>query len=87
MVTKTLKLEISDGNWMVNVIDENNDDGKYELLHPNKEASVEITEQMQGFDYNIVASAGTPFKLMLDDIVLAEGQTGDNGVARGKGII
>ncbi len=88
MVTRTLKLDIQEGNWMVNVIDDNNDDGKYELLHPNKETEVQVDEnKMQALEYNIVANAGTRFKLTLDDTVLAEGEVGDNGVVNGKGVI
>ncbi|QPG06241.1 hypothetical protein IT774_03265 [Salinimonas marina] len=88
MATRTLKLDIQEGNWMVNVIDDNNDDGKYELLHPNKEAEVEVDEnKMQALEYNIVASAGTRFKITLDDTVLAEGEVGDTGIANGRGVI
>ncbi|WP_218355326.1 hypothetical protein [Alteromonas lipotrueiana] len=88
MVARKLKLEIQDGNWMVNVIEENNDDGKYELLHPNKETEIQVDEdKMQGLEYNIVAKAGTRYKLTLDEIVLAEGEVDDTGVANGKGVI
>ncbi|WP_018983296.1 hypothetical protein [Salinimonas chungwhensis] len=88
MTKQTLKLEINDGTWMVNIVDRANDDGAYELLHPNKEAQVEVDEnKMQGFEYNITAHAGTPFKLLLDDKVLAEGEASKEGVARGKGVI
>ncbi|QCZ92716.1 hypothetical protein [Salinimonas iocasae] len=88
MTNRTLKLDIHEGTWMVNVIDRVNDDGVYELLHPNKEAQVEVNdEKMQGFEYNITAHAGTPFKLLLDDTVLAEGEVPDDGVARGKGVL
>ncbi len=88
MVARKLKLEIQDGNWMVNVIEENNDDGKYELLHPNKETEIQVDEdKMQGLEYNIVAKVGTRYKLTLDEIVLAEGEVDDTGVANGKGVI
>lgn len=88
MTTRTLKLDIHEGTWMVNVIDKKDDDGVYELLHPNKETQIEVDDtRMQGFEYNITAHAGTPFKLLLDDMVLAEGEVSDSGVARGKGVL
>ncbi|QJR80084.1 hypothetical protein CA267_004475 [Alteromonas pelagimontana] len=88
MVERTLKLEINDGTWMVNITTDSNDDGKYELLHPAKEAVVNISdEHMQGFDYSIAAHEGTPYKLLLDDIVLAEGAVNGGGVARGSGVV
>ena len=88
MVARTLKLDINAGTWLVNVIDDHNDDGKYELLHPHKEAQIQVDENhLQALEYNIVANAGTRYKLTLDDTILAEGEVGESGVANGRGVV
>lgn len=88
MHEKTLNIDMERGNWMVNIINEHADNGVYELVSPARSATVHINEDhLYGFEYSIVGKADSPFKIKLDDIVLAEGKVAPSGISRGRGII
>ncbi|MAJ68123.1 MAG: hypothetical protein CBB67_003625 [Alteromonadaceae bacterium TMED7] len=88
MLEKTLNIDMDRGNWMVNIINEHADNGIYELVSPARSATVHIHDNhIYGFEYSIVGKADSPFKIKLDDTVLAEGKVAASGISRGHGII
>ncbi len=83
-----LSIEMDEGKWLVDVFTKDQDDGKYELIAPNQSTEVTLDpEHMHGFRYHLTASARTPFKIKLDDKVLAEGEIDDSGMVEGRGVL
>ena len=88
MREKRLSIEILNGTWMLNVVAEANDDGVYEVIHPNKESMLHLAEEhMYGLEYNISAPENTAFTVKLDDEILLEGVVNHTGVSRGNTVI
>lgn len=86
-MTKTLKITMSEGKWLVDIFSQANDSGVYDLIHPNTFAEVSLNEgEMYGFRYSLHGKAGTSFKIELDDEVLAEGEI-DKSEASGSGVV
>ena len=88
MKDSILKIEMAQGNWLVDVFSQTADTGVYDLISPSKETTVRLREEeIYGFKYNITAPNKTAFKLYLDDTVIAEGQVGSEGAVSGRGVI
>ncbi len=88
MREKTLNIDMDHGNWMVNIINEHDDNGVYELVSPAKSAAVHLhDEHLSGFEYSITGKADSPFTIRLDDTVLVEGKVSRSGISRGRGVI
>lgn len=88
MHEKTLDIDLERGNWMVNIISKYGDQEHYELISPARTATVQFHDNhLYGFEYSIVGSIDSPFKIKLDDTVLAEGKISSSGISRGHGII
>lgn len=87
-MTKTLKITMSEGKWLVDIFSQANDSGVYDLIHPNTFAEVSLNEgEMYGFRYSLHGKAGTSFKIELDDEVLAEGDIDESEAASGSGVV
>ena len=57
-MTKTLKITMSDGKWLVDIFSKANDSGVYDLIHPNTSAEVALNEgEMYGFRYSLHGKA------------------------------
>lgn len=88
MKQSTLTIKMDEGKWLVDVFANDRDDGVYELIAPSQSTEVSLDpEHMYGFRYHITAAAMTPFTIKLDDVVLVESETDENGMAEGRGII
>ena len=87
-MTKTLKITMSDGKWLVDIFSQANDSGVYDLIHPNDVTDVSLNEgEMYGFRYSLQGKAGTTFKIELGDDVLAEGEIDKAETASGSGVV
>ena len=87
-MTKTLKITMSEGKWLVDIFSQANDSGVYDLIHPNDVTEVSLNEgEMYGFRYSLQGKPGTFFKIALDDDVLAEGEIDKSEVASGSGVL
>ncbi len=88
MKVSTLKIDIPQGRWTVDVFSQGQDSGQYELIHPQKEAQIDLKENtMYGFNYNISAPEGTQYAIYMDDKRLIEGVVDNTQIARGNSII
>lgn len=87
-MTKTLKITMSEGKWLVDIFSQANDSGVYDLIYPNTSTEVSLNEgEMYGFRYSLQGKAGTTFKIELDDEVLAEGDIDKSETASGSGVV
>ena len=87
-MTKTLKITMSEGKWLVDIFSHANDSGVYASLHLNTSAACTLNEgEMYGFRYSLHGKAGTSFKIELDDEVLAEGEIDKSEAASGSGVV
>ncbi|BFT31276.1 hypothetical protein D210916BOD24_24520 [Alteromonas sp. D210916BOD_24] len=87
-MTKTLMIDMSDGKWMVDVFSQANDSGVYDLIFPNTSTQVSLKEsELYGFRYSLNAKQGTAFRILLDDIVLAEGEIDKTEMLTGNGVL
>ena len=87
-MTKTLKITMSEGKWLVDIFSQANDSGVYDLIHPNTSTEISLNEgEMYGFRYSLQGKAGTTFNIELDDEVLAEGDIGKTETASGSGVV
>ena len=87
-MTKTLKITMSDGKWLVDIFSQANDSGVYDLIHPNNVTDVSLNEgEMYGFRYSLQGTPGTTFKIELGDDVLAEGEIDKAETASGSGVV
>lgn len=87
-MTKTLKITMSDGKWLVDIFSQANDSGVYDLIHPNNVTDVSLNEgEMYGFRYSLQGKPGTTFKIELGDDVLAEGEIDKAETASGSGVV
>jgi len=87
-MTKTLKIIMSDGKWLVDIFSQANDSGVYDLIHPNDVTEVSLnTGEMYGFRYSLQGKPGTTFKIELGDEVLAEGEIDKSETASGSGVV
>lgn len=88
MVQRQLKIEMSEGNWMVDVFNKGDDSGVYDLIAPTSETTLELdSEHMHGFRYSLTGPQGTAFKIKLDDTVIAEGSIDSTETESGSGVI
>ncbi len=88
MTVSTLKIDIPEGRWTVDVFSQGQDSGQYELIHPQKEAQIELEENtMYGFNYSISAPQGTRYAIYMDDKRLIEGEVDNTQIARGSSVI
>ncbi|MCW8091791.1 hypothetical protein [Alteromonas sp. ASW11-130] len=88
MTVSTLKIDIQDGRWTVDIFSQGQDSGQYELIYPQREAQVELSENnMYGFNYSISAPKGTRYAIYLDEKRLIEGEVNESQVARGNSVI
>ncbi len=87
-MTKTLKITMSDGKWLVDIFSQANDSGVYDLIHPNDVTDVSLNEgEMYGFRYSLQGKPGTTFKIELGDEVLAEGEIDKSEATSGSGVV
>ena len=87
-MTKTLKITMSDGKWLVDIFSQANDSGVYDLIHPNDVTEVSLNKgEMYGFRYSLQGKPGTTFKIELGDEVLAEGEIDKSETASGSGVV
>tara|TARA_B100000929_G_scaffold50271_2_gene36622 strand:+ start:2735 stop:3004 length:270 start_codon:yes stop_codon:yes gene_type:complete len=87
-MTKTLKITMPDGKWLVDIFSQANDSGVYDLIHPNGVTDVSLNEgEMYGFRYSLQGKPGTSFKIELDNEVLAEGEIDNSETASGSGVV
>lgn len=87
-MTKTLKITMSDGKWLVDIFSQANDSGVYDLIHPNDVTDVSLNEgEMYGFRYSLQGKPGTTFKIELGDDVLAEGEIDKSEATSGSGVV
>ena len=87
-MTKTLKITMPEGKWLVDIFSQANDSGVYDLIHPNTSTEVSLNEgEMYGFRYSLQGKAGTTFKIELDDEVLAEGDIDKTETVSGSGVV
>ena len=87
-MTKTLKIIMLEGKWLVDIFSQANDSGVYDLIHPNDATEISLNEgEMYGFRYSLQGKPGTSFKVVLDDDVLAEGVIDKSEAASGSGVI
>ncbi|GFD71989.1 hypothetical protein ACI7YQ_14945 [Alteromonas marina] len=87
-MTKTLKITMSEGKWLVDIFSQTNDSGVYDLIHPNDVTEVSLNEgEMYGFRYSLQGKPDTTFKIELGDDVLAEGDIDKSEAASGSGVV
>lgn len=87
-MSKTLKIDMTDGNWMVDIFSQAGDSGQYDLISPNTSTQVTLKEgEMYGFRYSLKAKEGTHFRILLDDLVLAEGEIDKTEILTGNGVL
>ena len=87
-MTKTLKITMSDGKWLVDIFSQANDSGVYDLIHPNDVTEVSLNKgEMYGFRYSLQGKPGTTFKIELGDEVLAEGEIDKSEATSGSGVV
>jgi hypothetical protein len=88
MTQRKLTIEMAEGNWMVDIFSKGDDSGVYDLISPTSHAFVELrSDDIHGFRYSLTGPKGTPFKITLDDTVLAEGSIDDTESQSGSGVI
>ncbi|NMH59281.1 hypothetical protein [Alteromonas ponticola] len=88
MTVSTLRIDIQEGRWTVDVFSQGADSGQYELIYPERESSIELNENtMYGFNYSIAAPKGTRYAIYMDDKRLIEGEVDDSQLAKGSSVI
>lgn len=87
-MTKTLKITMSEGTWLVDIFSQANDSGVYDLIHPNSETELALNEgEMYGFRYSLQGKPGTAFQIELGDDILVEGEIDKSEAASGSGVL